>query len=404
MSYPRSRFDQQGTRFRARRVFVDRENYLQDFAGVIDQLQVSQKVVVWNIYGVPGIGKSRLARELCRLAIDRREKRLAACHLDFEVPNLRVTEEALYFIRHLLPYRCNTFDLAFARYWTLLGRSISALENKRAIKGGSLLLEIAEYAKTAGVSLAEAGGLIPGVGLLATLAGLASQKLRKWLYKHQELLKEMQNLSLLELRDRLAYYLGIDVRDAAEDDWTSLFVLDSFEKLTDPLESSGRRTGPSLDQWVRDLLATSRRTAAIIFSRQRLSWNQHTSEAWGDSFVPSLLDRLDPRDVEDFLIQVPIQDRALRVHITNISDGSPFLIDLCLDAWEGIVEGCGSFRTTVVRVRRPFETPGSPFVIGGCVPALRPYETPSRPRYRHWNGAIGASGSPRHCVVASVPR
>lgn len=128
------------------------------------------------------------------------------------------------------------------------------------------------------------------------------------------------------------------MRDAAEDGWTSLFVLDSFEKLTDPPEYPGRRTGPGLDQWVRDLLATSRRTAAIIFSRLRLNWNQYASEAWGDSFVPSLLDRLDPRDVEEFLIHVPIQDRALRAHITNICDGSPFLIDLCLDAWKTIVQ------------------------------------------------------------------
>ncbi|MDQ3581084.1 MAG: tetratricopeptide repeat protein [Pseudomonadota bacterium] len=338
MSYPRSRFDQHDGRFHARRVFVDRDNYIREFTGVIDELQATDKVVVWNIYGDPGIGKSRLAAELHRLAVDRRRKQVAACHLDFAVPAIRVAEDALYFIRQQLPFRCNTFEFAFARYWTFLGRSMAALESKRAIKEGSLLLEIAEFGKNAGASLAEAGGFIPGIGLLFKLAGAAGNKLRKWLHKHQGLLREMEELSLVDLRDRLAYYLGVDVRDEADNGWTTVFVFDSFERLTDPPESWSTKPGHGTDQWVRDLLSTSRRTSAVILSRRMLPWSRYASEAWGDSFVPSLIDRLDPRDVEDFLEQVPISDPGLRTHITKISGGSPFLIDLCLDAWEKIVE------------------------------------------------------------------
>jgi hypothetical protein len=66
--------------------------------------------------------------------------------------------------------------------------------------------------------------------------------------------------------------------------------------------------------------------------------------------------------------------------------------------------GCGSFRTTRGRVRRPFGSLRLPSVSGSCGPALAPCGTPSRPRYRRWNGATGASVSPRHCAVSSAPR
>ncbi len=138
---------------------------------------------------------------------------------------------------------------------------MAALESKRAIKEGSLLLEIAEFGKNAGASLAEAGGFIPGIGLLFKLAGAAGNKLRKWLHKHQGLLREMEELSLVDLRDRLAYYLGVDVRDEADNGWTTVFVFDSFERLTDPPESWSTKPGHGTDQWVRDLLSTSRRTS-----------------------------------------------------------------------------------------------------------------------------------------------
>ncbi len=296
---------------------------------------------MWNIHGVPGIGKSRLAAELSRMATSSGMQKVAACHLDFEVPRLRVIEDALYYIRQHLPYRCNTFDFAFARYWTMLGRSLSALDHRHRVKGGSLLLDIAEYAKTAGAALTEAGGFLPGVGLLAKLGGAAARRLRRWRAKHKDLLDHMERLELVELRDRLAHYLGVDISDAAESGRVTILVFDSFERLTDVAEAREVRGSHRGDQWVRDLLASTQRMAAVILSRRRLTWPEHPSEAWGESFVPWLLDRLESRDVEDFLRNVPIEDEGMRAHIARISNGVPFLIDLCLDAWEHIVSGGG---------------------------------------------------------------
>ncbi len=336
MSYPRNRFEKHGARFGARRVFVDRDRYLKGFLVTINQVHTAGKVVVWNVYGDPGLGKSRLATELYNLALNLRSKQIAACRVDFAVPPLRRVEDALYSIRAQLPFHCDSFDFAFARYWALLGRSMTALADKRRSREGGVLVDVAEYAKDAGTVIAEYGGFVPGLGLLLKLKGALGRRLRGWRRRHKDLVAEVAQLSPSDLRDRLAYYLGVDIRDAAHGKkWTTVFILDSFEKLTDPTEHSAAY---SSDQWVRDLLSTSRRTFAVICSTRVLRWQDHESEAWGHSFTPWLLDGLDRADVDAFLTRVPIPDSALRAHITDICGGSPFLIDLCLDTYERLVE------------------------------------------------------------------
>ncbi len=328
MNGPKNRFDSDFGEGAARREFVDRTHYLNSFLEAMNGLEACDEVAALNVYGIPGVGKTRLSKEMYRLAQSApKSDNVSACHVDFEVPVLRLHEEALFFIRQRLKYRCNTFDFAFARYWTLLGRSMSALESKKAIRSGSLLIDIADYGRVAGASLAEQGGLIPGLGLLVKLGGAAGRKIRNWLSKHQQLLEAIDKQTLFELRERLAYYLGVDVREAAENGARSVFIFDSLESLG----------GGKSEQWLRDLLATSRRSAAVLFSRQKLNWGELASEDWGDAFVPVLLDRLDDHDVDEFLKRVPIPSKELRDRIVEISHGSPFLVDLCVDSWESAV-------------------------------------------------------------------
>ena len=81
MKYPRSRFDRKGASFRSRLVFIDRKSDIGYFKNLLDQLENADILVVWNIYGAPGIGKTRLAAELHRLAVQRPRKKLAAIEL-----------------------------------------------------------------------------------------------------------------------------------------------------------------------------------------------------------------------------------------------------------------------------------------------------------------------------------
>ncbi len=107
-----------GGRPEASRQFTDREEFIAVFERTLSELSAGDyKVLAY--YGVGGIGKSSLLRELCR-RLEEHHPRLVWAVLDLATPTHRDVETALSWLRRELTLRDKvqfpSFDLALAQF------------------------------------------------------------------------------------------------------------------------------------------------------------------------------------------------------------------------------------------------------------------------------------------------
>jgi hypothetical protein len=107
-----------GGRQAAERQFVDREEFIAPVHAALKEPQRTKPLVL-VYYGVAGIGKSRLRRELTKQMAG--DAAVLTATLDFDIPSYRQPETALFFLRKAISeayqVRFPSFDLAYAIYW-----------------------------------------------------------------------------------------------------------------------------------------------------------------------------------------------------------------------------------------------------------------------------------------------
>src|SRR2546425_6806643 len=100
------------------RMFTDRIQELELFRHTLRNLSTQGHCVI-NYYGVGGIGKSRLQRELQKIV--KREFQGRSVRLDLQSPAFRRHEAAIYQLAHALRsdyhLRFPRLDIAYASYW-----------------------------------------------------------------------------------------------------------------------------------------------------------------------------------------------------------------------------------------------------------------------------------------------
>ena len=119
----------------ASRQFTDREKPRQSFEKAFQSLSNDQyKVLVF--YGVGGIGKSRLLKELYTLTSSF-DNYVVTVSIDFREPKHRDPSEALIWLRQQLSKEYNikftTFDLAYAVYWSRMKPQLILKSERKSI-------------------------------------------------------------------------------------------------------------------------------------------------------------------------------------------------------------------------------------------------------------------------------
>ncbi|NOZ95721.1 MAG: tetratricopeptide repeat protein [Acidobacteria bacterium] len=327
----RSRFSSSNTA-RATRVFTDREGPRETFERTLAELSNDSPKLV-SYYGIGGIGKSRLCRELYEHATSGERKGDRIAIIDLAVPELRDFVESLFAIRRQIARPCVVYDCAVVRWWSLLGRPLNGLRPKLGRNDGDVLAGVLDWLAESGGDAIVGATVVPGFTLLKKIAEAAGQALRRRLSENRDLLLQMEDLSLNQITERLPYYLAVDLQSLAREGRVILFF-DSYEKLWLSRGGELRARDTRTDQWVRDLIAPAKGVAVFIFSRRRLDWDQVAGEGWQGVLEEHLLGELSLEDSDRFLRAVPISDGEIRSHIIEVSKGLPFLLDLCVDIFE----------------------------------------------------------------------
>lgn len=187
------------------RIFVDREECLDAFWTALSRGDpLCPKVLVF--WGLGGIGKSRLRRELTdRLA--RADPQPLWGEVDFSLPSLREAETALFSLRRQLSdreaVRFPTFDLAYAQLWRLARPNAAPFQQDRPLfEAGNLAASL----------LSSAG--VPLVSFVAQAVEKGSKPLKNWWLKRgREDLQELARLEPAGIEERLPLYLAEDLAD-----------------------------------------------------------------------------------------------------------------------------------------------------------------------------------------------
>jgi tetratricopeptide (TPR) repeat protein len=320
---------------RAARQFTDREEFIAAFQREL-AVRCPDEPRVLVFYGVGGIGKTSLRRELGKMLEAAQDQTVWAA-LDFDVPSYREPETALYVLAKSLRDRSKapfpTFDIAYAYYWQKTRPQTPLTKSTFP-----LLAESDSLAEIIGLA-----GDLPFVGVVPKLAGLVArggQFLKDWWTKRgcRELC-ELPGLEPAQLTERLPAFWAGDLKDHLQrKDTAAALFLDTYEALTEGERSAGKLY--QHDEWVRELVAQLPEVLWVICGRERLRWEEADPD-WGKCLSQHLVGGLADADARTFLASCGIGDGAVQQAIIKGSQGVPYYLDLAVDTYHEIRETKG---------------------------------------------------------------
>jgi tetratricopeptide (TPR) repeat protein len=314
---------------RAARQFTDREDFVAAFQSELARKDSAQhRLLVF--YGIGGIGKTSLRRELGKLLEPMSDRVYAV--LDFDVPSYRDMEIALYVLRKSLAgdfkVRFPAFDIAYAAYWQKTRpQTPMTRANLPLLDESSLLADIISVA-----------GAVPFVGILPKLAFFTARAGKYvadwWTRRGQRELWELPGLEPAQIAERLPMFFAADLKDhLVQNGAGAVLFLDSYEAL-----SEAERTEAQVyhrDEWVRELVTQLPGVLWVVCGREKLRWEELDSD-WTGCLSQHLVGGLSEADVDKFLVSCGIEEGAIRKAIAAGSGGVPYFLDLAVDTCEEI--------------------------------------------------------------------
>ncbi|MDO1514335.1 tetratricopeptide repeat protein [Maribacter confluentis] len=318
------------------RFFTNREKHFISFKNAIKNLN-TKKLSILSFYGVGGIGKTRLKKELIKTIAEDKSYMISSS-LDFQQVEFRNVSTAMHILyKDLKSKGINfpTFEVAHAVCWQKSHPEQSLRQSSLPfIEEGSIVFDIISIAQD-----------VPIVGILPKIGSLiykVKKEYNKWWAKYGE--KELQNLSELqpyEIERSLPYYFAVDLNHYIENspDKKIIFFLDTFESLWENHHDRKAEKFFSKDKWLRELIKYVPQVLWVILGREQLRWQEIDSDVnWFNYIQEYSLGELAFKDAEKFLLNCNVKEKEIRERIIATSKGLPFYLDLQVDTYKIILD------------------------------------------------------------------
>ena len=327
---------------KATKEFTDREEprkiFWEKYNLMKSQMNDETSIQVISYYGFGGIGKTSLLHKLME-EVNNREPESKIEFLDFEklvefnnnlLDVLKVIRQDL---KDKYKFTFPIFDLVTYVYETKMGKTATKPE----------LNSIFDENKELGF-LKDVISDIPLIGTFAKViyyadAGknLIQDRLRN--RKLRERLLEIENTSVEDIKEHLAYYFSIDLKENLKNEKRPfVFFIDTYEKLVNELTQVGDPL--KNDLWLRSdegLICRIPNVIWVIAGREKLKW-QDLDESWEGTLEQHLLGTLSFQDTSSFLKTAGIQQDELIKQIFNLTHGTPMYLDMCVDTYVKLKE------------------------------------------------------------------
>lgn len=318
----------------ASRQFTDRELPRQAFRKSFELINNEDyKVLVY--YGIGGIGKSRLLKELYLLT-NLLDSSAVKVSIDFrEIAHREQSEALIWFKQHLTKdynIKFTTFDLAYAIYWSKMnphislkseGISIPFFEEGNFI--GDLIYELCDFPVVQWIPKT--------LKLIESLA--QSKEIIKWWKKTgKEVMSELKEMYPRDIEEMLLVYWADDFNEWLKtSNRKAVFFFDTYEALWENDRSKG--SFGDKDEWIREFILqfNESKVLNVICGREKLTWVNENPE-WDQVVEQHLIGELSAPDCINFLQSCNITDEKIQEIIIQGSKGLPYYLDLMVDTYQ----------------------------------------------------------------------
>ena len=311
------------------RPFTDRERYLKIFQEAIQEISRKDQLVL-TFYGIGGVGKTSLRRELIRI-LEAGKTDLLWAVLDFEVPSLREQETALFALSNSLKERYEiqfpTFDLAYAVYWKKTRPHIPLSKDNISSLADGVIADM--------IRIIGSVSSIPIIGLIPTITNVLTKGHKSlkewWLKRGKQELNTLAKLEPKEIAERLPMYWAVDFKDFLQKKKTSaVLFIDTYDALWEGVRSEAKIF--TQDAWVRELINQMPEALCVICGREKIRWPE-MDKRWSKYLKQHLVGELTSDDTRRFLRSCLIVDESLQNILIEASKGVPYYLDLAVDTY-----------------------------------------------------------------------
>lgn len=283
---------------------------------------------ILSFYGVGGIGKSKLRKELCRLHMEE-NRNAAVFYLDLNAPDDRNLGSGILKLvdscNAKIDFKC--FEMAYALYFrkkhpsSVYGREKEMLTDNTFVGIGLNILGILDN------------------GITSTAAEIVERTVRAISNRSidsevKEELKCFDQYSIAEMEERLPLFLQYDLYSytVKHSDAKILIVFDTFEAINENVIEQVHRSRN--ERWIQDIISyfdsdTFPNLLVTIFGRDRIEWDSE----WNENIEQYQLKEFQEEYSVEYLTKAGIDDKKIINSIINSSKGYPFLLYLSLETY-----------------------------------------------------------------------
>lgn len=307
--------------------FTDRESEKDYFYKKVELLLTNKdlsEIIVFH--GVGGIGKSELIKQL-KKEISNKKELCIISEIDFQNPHLNSASRSLLELKRNIANKNISlphFDLA---YYILFKKKnpdhVYNDKNPPFTEEASLIAEI--------IGAFDAFGFTGPVVNIVNFAYKKFKKLKLDL-NIKEQLKELNNLQVYEIEERLPAFFSYDIEKAKTKKNYKSFIcfFDTYESIYSNSVSEEEKIYK--ESWIRELLTNLKNGLFIFSSREKVNW-ENVNKNWNKYINHLSLDCFNEKDAHEYLSQCNINIPEIKNRIFHASLGHPYYLDLCVDTY-----------------------------------------------------------------------
>ncbi len=318
-------------------IFIGREEFINIFEDLYVSIE-QRETTLLNFYGVGGIGKSTILKQIKKKAID---SEVPVFYYDLaKHSSILGFYENLYQWFQINNIKAVYFQMAFLAYWQRLHPNVEFKDSlPTSITESGLFGDIVSVMIDDTFELAkEAAPIVGGMS--------------KFLYKSYKKLKnnynldddivdyigelESNELEIEEIENRLPYFLMQDLKNIdIVGQKAPLFLFDTYEKLYEFASADKRNI---LESWVENFVASIQQNGMVVVAgREKLEWKQYDL-VWDKLITYKQLDALSYNDAKNIIEKYDIKETLVIEAIAKASKGYPFYIELAVETYKSSPE------------------------------------------------------------------
>lgn len=324
--------------------FVDRKEFIQAFKNALESIRKKEcSVLVY--YGVAGIGKTSLRKELPKVIIEYNESHKKSnilwAAVNFETEEFRQPQKFLETLRDQFQdeygIRFHMFDIAHALYWRKVNPRVPLYREKYS--KDSIITHLLEISD----ELSSIGGILNPTKLLLNIRDLVKklpEKYDEWALENMEEISRLVYMEPSEIEKLLYLYWAYDLNKyLLKTSEAAVIFIDSYEALWGKDRSLAKLS--SADQWIRRLTQKLLSSSClwVLCGQEPPQWARYSEKEktfCQNSIEMYEIKSLPEEDARYLLKCYDILENDIQNAIINGSAGVPYYLDLSIDIYKSI--------------------------------------------------------------------